>query len=190
MKFVPILFILVATSACAQQYDRRDDGLRQDGYDRYSRDRDRDRDYERGSRSDRRYRDDVQLTCYGTAEKTTLETRSGYQWNADKHKYEPKSELYNGRQDFDTAVHVSIHDDQGHIRIPKQLIPPLNSGGSDGWWTIEDMIVGHDEIRGRFRLNGFNRPTMTIDRRSGTIVVDGMITFNGRCEQDSGHRRF
>ena len=66
----------------------------------------------------------------------------------------------------------------------------INSGGSDGWWDIEELAVGHDQIRGRFRLNGLNRPTLLIDRRNGTITVDGMIKFNGRCEQDSGHRRF
>jgi len=37
-----------------------------------------------------------------------------------------------GKHDFDTTVNISIHDDRGRIRIPKQLIPPMNSGGSDG----------------------------------------------------------
>ena len=67
---------------------------------------------------------------------------------------------------------------------------PSNSGGSDGWWDIDELLVGHNEIRGRFRLNALNRPTLNIDRRSGAITVEGMIAFNGRCEMDSGHRRF
>lgn len=85
---------------------------------------------------------------------------------------------------------ILIHGDQGRIRMPKGLIPPMHSGGHDGWWTLDDLIVGHNEVRAKFRLNGLNRPNVVINRRSGTISVDGMIKFNGRCEQDSGHRRF
>lgn len=142
-------------------------------------------------RGDSRYRDDdIQLVCFGEAEKPTAETRTGYAWNPEHHRYEPKSEIVSGRRDFDTAVNVSIHGEEGRIRIPKQLVPPLHSGGSDGWWDIDDLVVGHDDIRGRFRLNGLNRPSLMIDRRSGAIVVDGLIKFNGRCESDGGHRRF
>jgi len=168
MKKIAALFLaLVASTSHARQDDRDD-----------RRDDDRDRG------------DDIQLVCYGQAEKIVTESRSGVQWNQDTHKYEPKSELTTGRRDFDTSVNVSIHDDRGRIRIPKQLIPPLHSGGNDGWWDIEDIIVGHNEIRGRFRLNALNRPTIVIDRRTGTMTVDGMIKFNGRCDADSGHRRF
>ncbi|KQV80919.1 hypothetical protein ASD15_13605 [Massilia sp. Root351] len=144
-----------------------------------------DRDDDRRER-----RDDIQLVCYGGAEKLTVETHSGYQWNAEKHKYEPKSTVETGKASFETAVNVSIHGDQGSIKMPKQLVPPINSGGDHGWWDLDDLIVGHDEIRARFRLNGLNKPTLTINRVSGVITVEGMIKFNGRCEQDTGHRRF
>ena len=146
------------------------------------------RQYDRDDRP--RSGDDLQLVCYGQAEKTVAERRAGYQWNATTHKYEPTSELTTGRRSFDSAVNVSIHDGRGSIHMPNDLIPPLNSGGRDGWWELDDLIVGHDEIRGRFRLNGMNRPSLLIDRRNGTITVDGMIKFNGRCDADSGHRRF
>lgn len=176
MKKIAVFAIACAGfSAGAQQMDAYE---RQRGDER--------RDYDRGN--DRG--DDIQLVCFGMAEQPTAETRNGYQWNPNTHKYEPKSEVVTGRRDFDTSVNISIHDDRGRIRMPQRLIPPLNSGGSDGWWDIDDLMVGHNEIRGRFRLNGMNRPTLVIDRRSGSIAVDGLIKFNGRCEADSGHRRF
>ncbi len=177
MKLLPVMLMCVACAANAQQYER-DSRPRAD-------DRRGDWDDDRGSG-----RDDIQLVCFGQAENLRVENRSGVQWNPEKHRYEEKSELVTGRNNFDTAVNISIHADDGRIRIPKQLIPPLNSGGSDGWWNIDELLVGHNEIRGRFRLNGLNRPSIVIDRRSGSITVDGMIKFNGRCEQDSGHRRF
>jgi hypothetical protein len=134
--------------------------------------------------------DDVQLVCYGEAEKTTLQSHSGYEWDADKHKYEQKSTLETGKTNFDTAVNVSIEGDRGQIRLPQQLVPPIHSGGDNGWWPIEELIVGHNEIRGRFHLNGLNKPSIVINRRSGVITIDGMIKFSGRCDPDSGHRRF
>ncbi len=175
MKILPLAMLLVAMSAGAQQYERAD----------------RPRSDDMRQNDDRRYGgEDIQLSCFGQAENTRYENRSGVEWNSSTHKYEQKSEVVAGKHDFDTTVNISIHDDRGRIRIPKQLIPPMNSGGSDGWWDIDELLVGHNEIRGRFRLNALNRPTLNIDRRSGAITVEGMIAFNGRCEMDSGHRRF
>jgi hypothetical protein len=176
MKILPLAMLLVAMSASAQQYERYD----------------RPRSEDARQDDDRRYGgEDIQLSCFGQAENTRFENRSGVEWNSSTHKYEQKSEVVSGKHDFDTTLNISIHDDRGRIRIPKQLIPPMHSGGTgDGWWDIEELIVGHNEIRGRFRLNALNRPTLNIDRRSGSITVEGMIAFNGRCEMDSGHRRF
>ncbi|MNT77919.1 hypothetical protein D3C72_2170950 [compost metagenome] len=74
--------------------------------------------------------------------------------------------------------------------MPKQLVPPIHGDSNNGWWDLMDLVVGHDEIRGRFQLNSLNRPTVVINRRSGVITVDGMIKFSGRCDADDGHRRF
>ena len=57
------------------------------------------------------------------------------------------------------------------------------------WWPIDELIVDHDEIRGKFRLNGLNQPRLSISRMNGAITIDGMIKFSGRCDADQGHRR-
>lgn len=141
-----------------------------------------------------RYRDeqgeDIQLVCYGGAEKPTAEVRSGFEWDPQQHKYVPKQSVESGKSDFQATINVSIHGDRAEIQLPKSLIPPLHGDSNNGWWTINDLIVGHDEIRGQFRLNGLNQPRLSINRRSGAITIDGMIKFNGRCDADDGHRRF
>jgi len=181
MKLLVLAALVLATgSATAQRYD--DDARPRDRYRPDDAARHDDRDRDRG--------DDIQLVCYGGAEKTVAETHSGYEWNERQHKFVEKMSVETGKSDFDAALNVSIHGSAGDIRLPKRLIPPMNSGGRDGWWPIEDLIVGHDEIRGRFRLNGLNRPTVVINRRSGTLTIDGMIKFSGRCDPDDGHRRF
>lgn len=146
------------------------------------------------SHSQDRYRedrgDDIQLVCYGGAEKTTAEVRSGFEWDAKQHKYVPKQSVETGKSDFQATINVSIHGDRAEIQLPKSLIPPLHGSDNNGWWNVDDLIVGHDEIRGQFRLNGLNQPRMTINRRSGAVTIDGLIKFSGRCEPDDGHRRF
>lgn len=152
-----------------------------------------------GAQSDDRYRDDrtrgdrgddIQLVCYGGAEKLTSEVHNGFEWDDQRHKYVPKQSVETGKAQFQATLNVSIHDDRGQIQIPKSLIPPIHSGGSDGWWNLDDLIVGHNEIRARFRLNGMNQPRVTINRRTGAIDIDGLVKFSGRCDADEGHRRF
>src|SRR5690606_29815264 len=99
MKRALLILALLAATASAQQQDR------------YDRDRNDDR---RGEPADRG--DDIQLVCFGLAEKMTMENRSGYEWNPEKHKYETTSSVTTGKRDFDASVNISIHDDQGRIR--------------------------------------------------------------------------
>ncbi|SHN05892.1 hypothetical protein SAMN05192549_10498 [Duganella sacchari] len=143
---------------------------------------------------DDRYRDergeDIQLVCYGGAEKPTAEVRSGFEWDAQQHKYVPKQSVETGKSNFQATINVSIRGDRAEIQLPNSLIPPLHGDSDNGWWRLTDLIVGHDEIRGEFRLNALNQPRLSINRRSGAITIDGMIKFSGRCDPDDGHRRF
>ncbi|TYQ21932.1 UNVERIFIED_ORG: hypothetical protein JN05_00907 [Zoogloea ramigera] len=163
-RLLPLILVLAACTATHAQDRQRDD-----------------RD-DRGP--------DLQLVCYGGAEKTTAEVHSGYEWDAQQHKYVPKQSVETGKADFQATITVSIHGDRGDIQLPKSLIPPLHGDNRDGWWRIDDLLVGHDEIRGKFRLNALNQPRLSINRRTGAMTVDGMIKFNGRCDADDGHRRF
>lgn len=163
-RLLPLILVLAACTATPAQDRQRDD-----------------RD-DRGP--------DLQLVCYGGAEKTTAEVHSGYEWDAQQHKYVPKQSVETGKADFQATITVSIHGDRGDIQLPKSLIPPLHGDNRDGWWRIDDLLVGHDEIRGKFRLNALNQPRLSINRRTGAMTVDGMIKFNGRCDADDGHRRF
>lgn len=142
------------------------------------------------AQDDRDRGDDIQLICYGGAEKPTAEVRSGVEWDARAHKYVPKQTVETGKSDFQATINVSIHGGRGDIHLPKSLIPPINGGGDNGWWPIDDLSVDHDEIRGAFRLNALNHPRLSISRMDGAITIDGLIKFNGRCDVDDGHRRF
>lgn len=56
------------------------------------------------------------------------------------------------------------------------------------------MEAGPDLIRAKYRLNGMNKPTIAINRRSGQITIRGLdpYGFRGTCDLIDGdeHRRF
>ena len=132
------------------------------------------------------------LVCYGEGNKPTLRNEPRYEWNRDRDRYEWAPGLVSGNQRFNADVQVELYGDHGRIHLARQLIPPINSGGSNGWWDITDLRVTRDRITGRYRLNGMNKPTIDIDRRSGRIFLDGIEDFRGTCDSGNwgGGRRF
>ncbi|SEL06979.1 hypothetical protein SAMN05216359_10538 [Roseateles sp. YR242] len=135
--------------------------------------------------------DRLSLVCFGEGEHTTYESHSGLEYNNDKKKYETAERLESEKKKFQTAVSLEIDGGNGRIHLEKVMIPPLNSGGSEGWWPLRDLRVEPDAISGHFKLNALNSPTIRIDRRTGLITVKGIETFTGKCDKtESGARRF
>jgi hypothetical protein len=94
---------------------------------------------------------------------------------------------------FDASLMLQTWEGGGRIRLPKSLVPPLNSRGTNGWWDLSNVSVGPDLIQASYRLNGLNRPKVAIDRRTGRITVKGFgdYGFRGTCDtNDHQARRF
>ena len=136
------------------------------------------------------YREHIALICYGEGEKLTNQYRTGYQWDADKRRYVPKSGFELAPKDYDTSVTIQIDGDAGRIRPARNMIPPIHSDSDGGWYDIRNLSVGRDTIRGQFKLNGANQPKLSIDRRSGHITLDGLTKFRGECDPIDADRKF
>ena len=136
------------------------------------------------------YREHIALICYGEGQRMTTQTKSGYEWDADKKRYVPKSGVEWTRQDYDTSVTIEIDGGRGRIRPAKNMIPPIHSDSDGGWYDIANLSVSRDMIRGEFKLNGANRPKLMIDRRAGRIQLEGLTKFSGTCDPLDGDRRF
>lgn len=137
--------------------------------------------------------DEINLICTGRGEKL----QSGYvnmlEWDKYDHKYRTRSGVQTEMRGFASAITLQIYADDGRIRLPDKLIPPLNSGGDhQHWWQLDDLIVGANEIRASYRLNGMNKPKLRIDRTTGAITIKGFgQDFSGTCDKvDPGQRRF
>lgn len=133
------------------------------------------------------------LVCYGGGSKPTVSTEPRYSWNSDKHKWEWSSTLQSTRQGFSSDVQVELYGNHGRIHLSKDLIPPIHSGGYNGWWDLENLSVTPTQISGTYRLNGMNKPRLTVDRRSGRIEIREVTNFSGQCDVgdwSQGQRRF
>jgi hypothetical protein len=137
--------------------------------------------------------DAINLVCFGQGEKIGSEYKSRMKWDKYDHKYRTESGYETGMQGFDTAVTLQLYGNDGRIRLPKKLIPPIHGGGDDQhWWQLENIQTSHDEIRASYKLNGMNHPKLRIDRTTGEITIKGFgQDFQGRCDKvDEGERRF
>ena len=133
---------------------------------------------------------DLHLICYGAGAKPDFQTVPTFHWSRRHHELNTEYTTIMSRRQFDSMVQLDIHGDSGHIWLPKKLIPPLHSGGNDGWWELTDLNVGRSEIRARYRLNGLNKPKIVIDRQTGHISIDGIEDFSGTCEvHNAGEKR-
>ncbi|MET3827165.1 hypothetical protein ABIC16_002858 [Sphingomonas sp. PvP055] len=136
---------------------------------------------------------DLGLVCFGDGSKTGLASGTTWTWNRDRDRYEYGTYNTTRTEVFDASLMVQTWGGGGRIRLPRSLIPPINSRGNNGWWDLYDVSIGPDVIRGTYRLNGLNKPRVMIDRRSGRITVQGTADygFRGTCDM-IGHepRRF
>ncbi|MEH2091551.1 hypothetical protein [Nostoc sp.] len=143
--------------------------------------------------SDDSVRQRLTLICYGEGRKPSVESRNSYEWNSRRHRYEPQNRVESSTSEFDSEVQVEIRNMQGKIHLGGRLIPPINSGGTNGWWNLNDLRVTPEQITGKYRVNGLNHPRVEIDRRSGRIAINGIEDFRGTCDSgdwSTGRTRF
>jgi len=126
----------------------------------------------------------LELVCDGRAVKTVEESSSVSLRNDDGDKASGSVSAYKQVRS-DERFRIRIESDgTGSIKVPSSLVPTLRSGGKDGWWPLQDLQVGDDQIRGGYRLNILNKGRFLIDRRTGEIDLSALaLKFNGTCEK-------
>lgn len=126
--------------------------------------------------------DDLTLICYGQGEHAVMSSHSGYEWDDKSKRYQPTQRIESGSEQFQTGVQFEFRNGSGRVHLTDKLIPPLHSGGKDGWWQLEDVQMTPDRITARYRVSGLNRLSVDIDRRTGVAEIKGRPGFNGKCD--------
>lgn len=133
---------------------------------------------------------ELALVCFGDGSKDGLTSGTTWTWNKERKRYEYGTYTASKTEVFDASLMIQTWPGGGRIRLPRALVPPIHSGGQDGWWDLYDLFVSPDTIRATYRLNGFNKPKVTIDRRSGRITVQGLSDYGFRGSCDTiGHQQ-
>lgn len=137
---------------------------------------------------------DLGLICFGDGQRPGLATTHGWTWNSRTNRYDYGNRTEMTGQQFDASLTIQLWNGGGRIQLPKKLIPPINTRGNDGWWDLYDVQTSPEIITAKYRLNGLNKPAITIHRRSGQISIQGTspYAFRGTCDPIDGedHRRF
>jgi hypothetical protein len=134
---------------------------------------------------------DLLLRCDGTATHTATDTTYANTSNNSGDTGSANVTSYR-KERFSERVLLDLKPDGGRVRVPKSMVPPLNSGGKEGWWTLSEVNASENSITAHFRLNPINKPNIRIDRSTGDIDMSGFgMTFRGTCEpQDRAERKF
>ncbi|WP_404334400.1 hypothetical protein AB2M62_13155 [Sphingomonas sp. MMS12-HWE2-04] len=122
------------------------------------------------------------LICYGAGSGPATHYQSGYVYNSKSHRFEPQYGTTLGREGFASDVQVEIWHGRGRIHLGGKLVSPIHSGGDNGWWNIDNLMVTPDQITGQYRMNGMNKPRIEIDRRTRQINIRAATNFVGRCD--------
>ena len=134
------------------------------------------------------------LVCFGDGRRPAVASSYRWTWNSRRNRYDYDRGVELTSEYVDASLMMQIWPGGGRIRLPRSLIPPINSRGNDGWWDLYDVGMGQDVITAKYRLNGLNKPLIRIDRRSGQITVQGTnpYQFRGTCDVMDGRdqRRF
>lgn len=134
---------------------------------------------------------DLKLRCDGVATFPEAEQTSASVMGAGG--YASGSATTVRRGEIKDRMLVDIAGEAGRVRLPRVMVPPVNSGGEGGWWPLQDVTISDTEISGRFRLNPLNKPVVRIDRTTGAIEVQGSfkLSFRGACAvAEPEERRF
>ncbi|WP_342249798.1 hypothetical protein [Sphingomonas sp. OTU376] len=129
-----------------------------------------------------RYGPSITLVCFGGGSAPSAQYQSGYVYNSRSHRFEPQYGTTLGREGFASDLQIEIWHGRGRIRPEGKLVSPIHSGGDNGWWDIQNLVVTPDRITGEYRMNGLNKPKFEIDRRSGIIRIRAATNFTGRCD--------
>lgn len=124
----------------------------------------------------------MHLICKGTGERKVVMGASGFAFGSTGQSAWGFGTRQNLSQ-FNEQMDIDIVNGKARARVPRRFLPALH-GGDGGWFDVQDFSVAENEITGKVAINFTNHPNLRIDRRSGSVALDGKVgAFAGQCEK-------
>lgn len=127
--------------------------------------------------------EEFHLLCQGGGNFTRAETARGYATDNDGNRIEFGLADNQARQ-FADVMKIDITATGATVVMPAAMLPAIR-GGNGGTFKLVDVRISDNAITGKVALNFLNKPTLRLDRLTGTAsLVDRMTgaEFSGRCE--------
>jgi hypothetical protein len=87
------------------------------------------------------------------------------------------------RVGFEDQAQVWIEGEEGRIRMPPSMLPPIR-GGEDGWFKLSSIEITENEIRATVKVNPLNNPKLRLDRLTGAVSLSGNAgNYAGQCQK-------
>lgn len=87
------------------------------------------------------------------------------------------------RVGFEDQTQLWIEGDEGRIRMPPSMLPPIR-GGEDGWFKLSSIEVTDSEILASVKVNFISNPKLRLDRITGAISLSGKAgNYAGQCQK-------
>jgi hypothetical protein len=132
------------------------------------------------------------LTCFGggTAKKVTVINGGSTGYVSGMVGTTPVSGTVSGSssvviprsEGFSDQVDVRLFGGDDRIRLPASTIPSIH-GGNAGWFRLKDVVADAHSIHAKAEVNFINKPSIYIDRVTGTISIAGKDGhYTGQCQ--------
>ena len=122
------------------------------------------------------------LLCQGSGSVLNFQTENGSVYDYKTQSLtKSTSRTTTTHRPFSGSANVEIDGGSVRMKLPHELVPSMSSP-QDGWFTLEDPLVGDKEITGTLHLNAFNKPKVNIDRMTGQLsLASGFQDFSANC---------
>ena len=83
----------------------------------------------------------------------------------------------------EVIFHLEDGYEEGYIQLPSVMRPPIGGRKKDKF-ELKDISVTDSEIKATFRINGLNKPKITISRITGRMEYKAFASprnFSGDC---------
>jgi hypothetical protein len=126
---------------------------------------------------------DITLSCQGQGSVLANQTTTVNQYQPGKPGHNQSGVVTTQtRRPYTGTGTVELKTGVARMRVPDAMVPALLSGGTEGWYPIEELNLGEREITGVVHINFLSQPKLRIDRITGKItLVGGVGDFSGDC---------
>jgi hypothetical protein len=129
------------------------------------------------------FANDITLSCQGQGSVMATQTSTVNQFQPGKSGHNQTGVVTTQtRRPFAGTGLLEIKTGMARMRVPDPMVPALMSGGTEGWYPIEELNMGNSEITGVVHINMLSQPKLRIDRMTGKLSLSGGAgDFSGDC---------